>query len=254
MGSEAAAPFTPVSKPSSASRMRGGFIYQLVNTLTGDRYVYGTTLPTPEERWRSHRYAALFGGRTIDQAMRRYGSDAFEMEVLAYCPTWWRLRKRLEEYYQDIPRPDVFQTPKHLRHPELYNQALSSQPEEAVPTRLRCPYRLPYGYENRHLLRKQQARLQQLLRRYPKVKQGLGQVLTVTQLSVCWELRASQVFRALERIAKRSRGQVVIARGYDDGTGTLVFERPWWRDYMLRDEALKVVRIYVGPGPSEVQP
>jgi hypothetical protein len=125
-------------------------------------------------------------------------------------------------------------------------------PVEAVPSpNLRCPYHLPYGYEGRGLLKLQRERVRKLLRRYPKVKQGLGQVLSVTQLGTCWEIPAAHVPGVLERIVKRSRGQVKADRGYDDGTGTMIFERPWWRDYMPREETIRCFRVYVGPDACE---
>lgn len=254
MGSNSAAPVAavePVSMRSSAFSGRGGFIYQIVNKVTGESYIYGTTIATPERRWKAHVCAALFGRRDIDRAIRRYGPEAFELRVLMVCPTKHSLRLHLAEYYTEVRRPDVCQLPKSVTAPILVH-ALPGQPTEILPDHLRCRYRLPWGYENKHLLGLQRKRLMMLLRRYPQVKEGLGQVLSITQLAYCWGVQPPDVLRMLERLAKRSQGQVVMTRGYDDGAGNLVFERPWWQDYLPRDDRVKVVRIYVGPGPEEV--
>ena len=66
--------------------MRTGLIYKITNQYNG--YVYiGQTVQTLEQRWKQHIKYAFSSGKSsnmvIARAIRKYGADAFSVEVIA---------------------------------------------------------------------------------------------------------------------------------------------------------------------------
>src|ERR1700759_523611 len=58
------------------------YIYKLTNRVNGKCYI-GQTERKPEERWKSHQSCARNGSKKyIHTAMRHYGIEAFELEVI----------------------------------------------------------------------------------------------------------------------------------------------------------------------------
>jgi group I intron endonuclease len=66
-------------------------IYKITNKLNGKQYV-GQTKATPEKRFTNHVYAASNGSTAIiHNAIRKYGKDAFEIELLQECQSFEEL-------------------------------------------------------------------------------------------------------------------------------------------------------------------
>lgn len=67
-----------------------GAIYTITNKLNGKQYVGQTTQPI-EKRWAQHVTYASIGGKkecsALWNAIRKYGPDAFDVEVIATCDT-----------------------------------------------------------------------------------------------------------------------------------------------------------------------
>jgi group I intron endonuclease len=63
--------------------LRTGFVYLITNKLNGKKYV-GKTLRTVDYRWAQHKTTAFNGNSMfpIHAAIRKYGTDAFSVEVL----------------------------------------------------------------------------------------------------------------------------------------------------------------------------
>jgi group I intron endonuclease len=61
-------------------------IYRITNTVNGKCYV-GQTIQSLEKRWNNHCYAALRGHaqQRLSRAIRKYGRDAFTVEILEDC-------------------------------------------------------------------------------------------------------------------------------------------------------------------------
>jgi group I intron endonuclease len=60
-------------------------IYLVTNKVTGKQYV-GLTKQIMQRRWRGHVQAARYGVQTaLYSAIRKYGDDAFLIEVIASC-------------------------------------------------------------------------------------------------------------------------------------------------------------------------
>jgi hypothetical protein len=77
-------------------------VYLVANKENGHKYV-GITTGSVGKRWREHRFAARHDkGRPLYRAIRKYGEDAFSIEVLATASSKDEL-KRLEcEFIQSL--------------------------------------------------------------------------------------------------------------------------------------------------------
>jgi group I intron endonuclease len=75
------------------------YVYLITNKINGKRYV-GQTVKTIEERWKQHVYLSKQPrkGEPIISAIRKYGSDNFEIKSLARCNSLEEMNHR-EEYY-----------------------------------------------------------------------------------------------------------------------------------------------------------
>jgi group I intron endonuclease len=64
------------------------YLYRITNTTNGKVYI-GQSIDT-NSRWRSHRREASKDNPTsmISKAIKKYGNDSFEFEVIASCKTW----------------------------------------------------------------------------------------------------------------------------------------------------------------------
>lgn len=64
------------------------FIYKITNTINGKIYI-GQTIQ-PDKRWTQHKTNAATNSpkMIISYAIKKYGSDVFEFEVIAGCKTW----------------------------------------------------------------------------------------------------------------------------------------------------------------------
>ena len=63
-----------------------GYIYKHTNKKNGKVYI-GKTLDKPEDRWRDHVNEANSGkyNYRFHNAIRKYGEDAFSMEIIEKC-------------------------------------------------------------------------------------------------------------------------------------------------------------------------
>jgi group I intron endonuclease len=73
------------------------FIYKITNKINGKVYI-GKTVRTVEQRWAQHLADAhRRSSPLLHNAIRKYGSDAFNISILhevSTLPELWRLRKQ----------------------------------------------------------------------------------------------------------------------------------------------------------------
>ncbi len=64
-----------------------GYIYKIVNKITGKLYIGETAEKDPEERWRGHQQAFKKGRGcpALRDAVQKYGIENFRFEVLVVC-------------------------------------------------------------------------------------------------------------------------------------------------------------------------
>jgi group I intron endonuclease len=64
------------------------YLYRITNKINGKIYI-GQTVQ-PEKRWTQHKTSAASDSprMIISYAIKKYGNDAFEFEVIAGCKTW----------------------------------------------------------------------------------------------------------------------------------------------------------------------
>lgn len=79
-------------------------VYQILNLLTGQRYV-GSTTKSFNHRWSTHRVSLREGSHRnqyLQRAWGKYGESLFEFSVLEYCSKEQCLN--LEQYWMDLFR------------------------------------------------------------------------------------------------------------------------------------------------------
>lgn len=80
------------------------FIYKITNTLTQDFYV-GQTIKNVEYRFRKHKEMSIRGGGyKLHNAMRKYGTQNFIIEIIDTATNLIELNEK-EIYYIDILKP-----------------------------------------------------------------------------------------------------------------------------------------------------
>ena len=80
------------------------YIYEIVNTANGDKYI-GQTISNIEYRFRKHReLAGRGGGYKLHNAIRKYGEENFTISILDTAVSEQELNEK-EEYYIDKERP-----------------------------------------------------------------------------------------------------------------------------------------------------
>lgn len=62
------------------------YLYRITNKINGKIYI-GQTVQ-PNKRWNQHKNDAAHPTMIIHHAIKKYGNDAFEFEVIAGCKTW----------------------------------------------------------------------------------------------------------------------------------------------------------------------
>lgn len=64
-----------------------GFIYKILNTISGKCYIGETTKENPEDRWKEHirLIKRNTGCPALKDAMKKYGVDKFRFEILIIC-------------------------------------------------------------------------------------------------------------------------------------------------------------------------
>jgi group I intron endonuclease len=74
-------------------------IYRVTNTVNGKVYIGKWSHPTPDHRWRLHKSAAKSGSPYyFHRAIRKYGSDAFKVEVIDRAKTPEELSEMEKQY------------------------------------------------------------------------------------------------------------------------------------------------------------
>ncbi len=74
-------------------------IYRVTNTVNGKVYIGKWSHPTPDHRWRLHKSAAKSGSPYyFHRAIRKYGPDAFKLEVIDRSKTADELSEK-EKFY-----------------------------------------------------------------------------------------------------------------------------------------------------------
>lgn len=84
---------TTVTPHTQSTSVPYGIVYWLRNRVNGKVYI-GQTV-SKDQRWRSHKHNGIHGDSpcAIHKAMKKYGHEAFTMEVLCKCPN----RESLDE-------------------------------------------------------------------------------------------------------------------------------------------------------------
>lgn len=64
------------------------YLYRITNKINGKIYI-GQTVQ-PDKRWYQHKYMSAQDQpiMVISHAIKKYGNDAFDFEVIAGCKTW----------------------------------------------------------------------------------------------------------------------------------------------------------------------
>jgi group I intron endonuclease len=62
------------------------FVYKIVNSVNGKEYI-GITKNT-KLRWNAHVHSSKTKNTPLYSAMRKYGIDKFNMQVICICPNW----------------------------------------------------------------------------------------------------------------------------------------------------------------------
>lgn len=64
------------------------YLYRITNTINGKIYI-GQTVQ-PEKRWNQHKTSAASDNpkMIVSHAIKKYGNDAFEFEIIAGCRNW----------------------------------------------------------------------------------------------------------------------------------------------------------------------
>jgi hypothetical protein len=62
------------------------YLYRITNLINGKVYI-GQTVQ-PDKRWYQHRSDAANPVMIISRAIKKYGANAFEFEIIAGCKTW----------------------------------------------------------------------------------------------------------------------------------------------------------------------
>ena len=75
-------------------------IYKITNKINGKVYI-GQTIKNKEDRWRDHVYKSEHGGvYAISNAIRKYGKDNFNVELISRCDNIKQLNQREVKYIQ----------------------------------------------------------------------------------------------------------------------------------------------------------
>jgi len=78
------------------------YLYKITNRLTGEYYI-GQTINSPDYRFRKHRELSVRGGGYhLHNAMRRYGVDSFDMDVILECQTQEELNEQEIEFIEKL--------------------------------------------------------------------------------------------------------------------------------------------------------
>lgn len=78
------------------------YLYKITNRLTGEFYI-GQTIKPPDYRFRKHRELAVRGGGYfLHTAMRRYGVDSFDLEVIMECQTRDELNEQEIKFIEEL--------------------------------------------------------------------------------------------------------------------------------------------------------
>ena len=78
------------------------YLYKITNRLTGEFYI-GQTIKSPDYRFRKHcELAVRGGGYFLHNAMRRYGVDSFDLDVIVECQTRDELNEREIEFIEKL--------------------------------------------------------------------------------------------------------------------------------------------------------
>jgi len=81
------------------------YLYKITNRLTGEFYI-GQTIKSPDYRFRKHRELAVRGGGYfLHNALRRYGVDSFDLEVIKECQTQDELNEQEIKFIEEL-KPD----------------------------------------------------------------------------------------------------------------------------------------------------
>jgi hypothetical protein len=96
------------------------YIYEVVNTITGDKYVGSTC--NVGRRWTEHKYTAFKPNdrayhRPLYEDMRRYGADVFDKRVLEILTCSNEERLKREQYYIDTMFPTYNQKSSYVHCP-----------------------------------------------------------------------------------------------------------------------------------------
>ena len=62
------------------------FVYKIVNSVNDKEYIGITN--NIKLRWNSHVYSSKTKNTPLYTAMRKYGTDRFDMQVICVCPDW----------------------------------------------------------------------------------------------------------------------------------------------------------------------
>lgn len=76
-------------------------IYLLTCRTSGKRYV-GQTIDSLEQRWKEHVDSTCDGRTLLYRAMRKYGADSFERQVLEECTTFEQLDERERHWIAEL--------------------------------------------------------------------------------------------------------------------------------------------------------
>lgn len=93
---------------SAAKSNKQFLVYKLTNTINGKAYI-GITARSEPERWSEHKVRAKQGVRNsrLYDAIRKYGPDAFNREVIATASTEDELRELEKRYIQEFNTYDA---------------------------------------------------------------------------------------------------------------------------------------------------
>lgn len=79
-------------------------VYQIINTVTGDRYVGSSK--NVKRRWRQHKYPSVWKNRSnslIYQDFQKYGVENFRFQILA--PVMPEYLKQVEQEFIEMLKP-----------------------------------------------------------------------------------------------------------------------------------------------------